>query len=437
MPIVNMDEEAKIVNTIFNGILGRDATPLEISRMRRKGWQHVKDVATTMKMQEKRFVELEALKRNAMCAQKVDGVSIVSNYNKKCGIATYTENLYREVRKHIKSNVISSNPRDREDPSDEIGVTRSWDSFSGSVLDDIVKEASNLGNKIVHIQHEFGIFRDNVQLKELINMLNNTGFIVVVTMHTIYEQKDWDEYFRFAKVIVLHTESAASRLYGHGVNNITVIKHGTVSVENLGKHIDKKQEYRNELKKYIEVGNDDILCVSVGFLTKSKLQNHTMMAMREACRRVPNLKCLMIGHSNIQETDYIKSIKDNECDRSKLVEKFLTENEITKLLVACDFSIMNYGPTQFSTSGACRMLMSHGVPSCSSNSRILEDLNPSMSLKFDCNNTYDMSSCIVALALDPSLRKSLGDAAMSEGNRTSWPAIAGQHINLYRSLLRR
>jgi glycosyltransferase involved in cell wall biosynthesis len=138
----------------------------------------------------------------------------------------------------------------------------------------------------------------------------------------------------------------------------------------------------------------------------------------------------------ISEESYIKEIKDNGSDRSIFVEEFLNAEDVTKLLIASDFSIMNYGPTQFSTSGACRMLMSHGIPSCSANVRILEDLNPSMSLKFDCNNTYDMASCIVALALDPNLRKSLGDSALAEGLRTSWGSVAEQHVNLYRSLLK-
>jgi glycosyltransferase involved in cell wall biosynthesis len=294
-----MDFANRQVMDIFRAFLNRDATPMEMSQLRNKGYDHIRDVCMTELQNSEKYKKMENLKSTARSAPKVDGVSLVSTYNKKCGIATYTENLYRELKNHIKTNVISSRIRDRADPSDESGVVPAWDIDTVTVLDDIVNAASALGNKIIHIQHEFGIFRDNESLKVLISMLRGAGFKVIVTMHTIYEQKHWDEYFTGANVVVLHTESAASRLYGHGVNNITVIKHGTVAVQNLGGHKDKRATYRKEMK-YIKVEPDDILCVSVGFLTRSKLQHHTMMAMREACRRVPNLKCLLIGHANIR-----------------------------------------------------------------------------------------------------------------------------------------
>lgn len=427
-----MDQRSKNVTEMFNSILGRNPTPSEISRYRRLGHIVLKGIVETIKYEEDQKSDISKIIRRGISSEKKFGVSLVSTYNLQCGISTYTENLYKELRMIMDCNVISDKSRNRSQVSVEDGVAACWSKDYVDFETKIIEQAINFGNKIIHFQHEFGLFRDNDKFREMIINLKSCGFKVIITMHTVYSDTNvYDIFFVPADLIIVHSESAAARLYGNGVNNLTVISHGTedpikVSVEEI-----------SSFREKIGCKQDDILSSSVGFITPNKMQKEILLAVKQAAKKIKNLKFLLIGSTARKDYDdtYFSKLKEMEDENIIVTQKFLSSREIAIILEASKFSILNYEQTNFSTSGASHLLFTYRVPSISSTSHILEDLDGTVSIKVDPSNINQISDAIIEMC-----NKNINPMIYGLNNKykyTKWKLIAGVHRNVYKNISER
>jgi glycosyltransferase involved in cell wall biosynthesis len=430
MPLT--DPQCIRVSRMFQLVLGRDATGSELSRYRLVPDILLRGIVDTIKYDSKEIIEKETLYNKARTQVKRPGVSLVSTYNSMCGIATYTENLYKSL-KHLSfpANVVSDATRNRSDPSTELGVIPSFSVEAMDFDEKIINGVVQAGNKIVHIQHEFGLYKDNAKLSLLIGLLRSFGYRVVITLHTLRTEKHFDQFYRHADCIVVHSEMAACRLYSNGVNNVTVIMHGTE---------DPLEIDIAEAKKFVSqfIPASKVLCTYPGFICQNKMQIEAMKAAMIAIRECSDLNVLLIGSTGRQGYDnkYYSELKKLEFPgRLHIVDKFLSKREMGLVLVASDFAIMNYDATHYSTSGMCHYLLTYGTPSVSSNSRILEDLNSGISIKIDPRDIKGMASAIVRLVKDTSLREQFRQGALGLGKATSWIEQAKKHVSVYNHLL--
>jgi len=437
------DPRSAMVDQIFLSILGRNATPTEMSLYRLLGTDAIKDIANTILYEDSSLGYTLKLLNDTSKVKKKKGVTIVSPYNKRCGISTYTENLFRHLKEfehlgkseHLGNieaiNIASEVTRNRDDNSDEDGVVSCWSCSSDDFNSKILEQVAKFGNKIVHIQHEFGLYKNNDLLRILISDLKRCGFKVMITLHTVHSEPIFDRYYSHADVIIVHSEFAAVRLYAKGINNVTVIKHGTYDPIKVGK-IDSIEF----VEQFIKLNPDDILGCSVGFITKNKLQEETLKAVKLAQEKVKNLKFLLIGSTGRREydSDYFPLLESLESDNIKVVNEYISDKEIAMILTASDFAIMNYHPTNHSTSGASHLLMAYGIPSISSTSKILDDLDPGMSIKVDGGRIDDIANAIIQMCSNDEMRFKMGENAKSAGIQTSWKISAENHINVYKSI---
>jgi glycosyltransferase involved in cell wall biosynthesis len=417
---------------MFKSVLGRDASPTELGKYRSVNDMFLRGIVDTIKYDSKEIIEKETLYNKARTQVKRSGVSLVSTYNSMCGIATYTENLYKSL-KHLSfpANVVSDATRNRSDPSTELGVIPSFSVEAMDFDEKIINGVVQAGNKIVHIQHEFGLYKDNAKLSLLIGLLRSFGYRVVITLHTLRTEKHFDQFYRHADCIVVHSEMAACRLYSNGVNNVTVIMHGTE---------DPLEIDIAEAKKFVSqfIPASKVLCTYPGFICQNKMQIEAMKAAMLAIKECNDLNVLLIGSTGRcgYDNKYLAQLKQLEFPgRLHIVDRFLTKQEMGLVLVASDFSLMNYDATHYSTSGMCHYLLSYGTPSISSNSRILEDLNSGISIKIDPRDIKGMAGAIVRLSIDSNLRKSMSIGALSLGKSTSWEQQAKKHIAVYNHLV--
>ena len=421
-----MDEKAKIVIDVFRNTLRRDPTPREISTLRRHGLTHINDVAMTLLSESDEWLERSELVTRGKNTKKRVGVTFVSPFNKKCGISTYTENLHEAILSlGFQSDVCSEVSRDRlMSRVPERNVHGSWDIFSHSdQAHRIVSTCIAIGNHAVHFQHEYGLFTSNDIFYETLCLLKECGFRVIVTLHTVMEDPSFDVFFAPVDTLVVHSEAAASRLYGYGVNNVTVIPHGTETV--------KEEEYKRDPRYK--------MASSVGFITKNKNLKETMLAALEVAETRPDFRFLIIGSTARRDSDdeYLKELESLQTENIRVENRYLHPKDLQGLLQESRFCIMNYGQTQYSTSGACHLLMTHGVASISSNSRILSDLTPEMSLKIPIENHKALVAAIHKMLDDKGLGRNFRKAARARGLETSWKNVAKSHTNIYRALQER
>lgn len=423
------DPQSETVNRIFIQILGREATRQEKSQYRLLDQYMLQDTARTILHSERHNNEKFRTLDDAEKTVKHFGVSLVSPFNKQCGISTYTENLYKHIS--IPKSVVSESCASRGDCVEEKNVNRVWSIGAGDMDLKIIDQARKDGNRIVHIQHEFGIFNDNDMLFSLISNLKKCGFKVVITMHTIMRTLSFDAYYRIADVIIVHSEEAASRLYGKGINNLTVVNHGTE--EPIDVDFKESIEFVKSMINY-ELG--DVLGCSVGFISKDKMQEEVLEAADKASQVNKKLKFLLVGDTGRRSYDdeYMPILERHKGENISVVKKFLSAKEIAMLLDVCDFAVMNYHPTNYSISGASHLLMTYGVPSISSDSEILSDLTPGMSLKVKCEDIDGICNAMINMAEDQSMRTSMGNNAFAAGSSTRWDKITKVHEGVYRSI---
>ena len=417
-----------IVRDVWQSVLGRDPTPQEFSLYSQLGTMALKGIADTMVIQEESELGEHRLINDANSNQKRFGVSLVSTYNRQCGISTYTENLYKDLKKLVPCCVLSDDTRDRNEISSENGVVKCWSSARDESYPHIIQEAIRARNSVVHIQHEYGLFPNQNLFRRMLVLLKLCGFKIVITMHTTLMDRYLDYILDAADVLILHSEWAAQALQGRGIHNTTVISHGTEQPMMF-----TREDSLKFVKEFIDISDGDILATSPGFISRNKLQVETLEAVRSACSRDKRLKFLLIGSTgrHSQDMEYLPKLKNMESDRIKVVQRFLSNEEMSKVLIASDFCVLGYEQTTFSISGISHLMMTHGVPTISSGSRILEDLDQSMSIKVDCTDVESFSSAILKLCNDINERKRLGESARIAGENTYWDKIARRHLTLY------
>jgi len=430
MPKINFNVNEKHfahVVRCWHEILGRDPTQYECGRYVKIGNIMLMDIARTILYEEQKSSARNTTEERAKKLQTIPGVSHVSRYNVSCGIATYCENLFAAMSGKIRCCVLSDKSRNRENPACEDGVIPCFSAEHEDSYIGIADEAISQGNQIVHFQHEFGIFQNNNAYIDILRFLRQCGFKVITTYHTVPLSKSNDKIFEASDLNIVHTEMAAYRLYAVGINNVTVIQHGTEQPILLD-----KKECREFAKQYIDLEDGDLLVTSVGFISQNKMQLETLRSVKIAREKNPKIKFLLIGSTvrRSYDVDYLPGLLELQDDGIRVVSKFISREDIARIMTASDFGVYNYVQTEYSVSGMAHFVLSYGIPTVSSNSRILEELTPDTSLK--AAGIENMASLILELAQDEDLRTQLSRNATAKGMSTRWDKIARTHIDVYR-----
>lgn len=160
-------------------------------------------------------------------------VALIGNWKMKCGIATYSENLWAEVVKHVGDfKLFIENNESSLGTLNEIGgeefsadkVTACWK--RGESLHDLVKELKEYDPDIIWIQHEFGLWPNAMHWLSFMNQLSD--YRVIVTMHSVFHHKDKTIIEAAIPEIVVHLDRAKEVLKEekHIPGKVYVIPHG-------------------------------------------------------------------------------------------------------------------------------------------------------------------------------------------------------------------
>ena len=169
-------------------------------------------------------------------------VALVGNWKMKCGIATFSENLWGEVTKHLGDFKLFIENNDQSLGSlNEVGgqeispdkVVACWK--RGHSLQELVKQIKEYDPDVVWIQHEFGLWPNAMYWLSFMNQMSD--YRVIVTMHSIFHHKDKTIVEAAIPEIVVHLEGAKEVLKEEKQipGKVYVIPHGCFPCTNREK----------------------------------------------------------------------------------------------------------------------------------------------------------------------------------------------------------
>jgi glycosyltransferase involved in cell wall biosynthesis len=365
-----------------------------------------------------------------------------------CGVSTYTEQLAAALhRQEFKQLALASTygwlkhaQSERRDPC-PIPVCVCWDEQQN--LDDALRILIQRAPKIVHIQHEFGIFRLHEALCDFLRTVRKrTDIRAVVTLHTVPSQSSAAIAEMFSArphTVVVHSAVAkkvlvgVSQLYDVPVD---VIPHGMLRP---GLNT-AKSDARNKLS----LPDDAFVMLTLGFIAKSKKHIHIINALAEAIgngwldkRRTRYVIAgkpmgddgwVLVG--NLEK--YIDSHKLE--DVVKLYPRFIPFEEVELWYAAADLAIHANDEGQLSSSGSIRMDLSFGMPVIAQDVELTADLPRNVALFY--KRPAELSRLLSLVPNNEKFRLKLSTEAKKFANQNSWDRIASVHAQLYERVLR-
>jgi len=362
-------------------------------------------------------------------------IGIVSSISCECGIATYTEHLtnyYPEDEVVIFGNYLDS----LSDTKAEIKhpVIRCWHRIDN--LKNLYNNIKKSGVQLVHFQHEFGLFQDKEALLSLLINLKKDGIKTVMTFHTIFKKKENNAYlYKYSKYldyVFTHNENIENSL---NIENLKYVPHGSMLV------IPKS---KCEARKYLNIEDNKIVLLCLGFITINKANIDVIKAVDKLKIDFPNILLKIVGYPVVHGRYYgnleyccslYKKVEELKLfNHVDIVCKFISEKEMDYYAGAADIAVENYMETQYSISGMSHLVMSYGLPSVSSNSLILSDLNEERSLKYNIGDIDTMARHIKYLVKNKDKREVLSTNSLLYAMKTSWPNIANEHLRIYQGI---
>lgn len=369
-------------------------------------------------------------------------VLFLSRFNAFCGVSTYTEQLATALsKKQIDVGALSSDFKVRKDCS-EIPCVVGW--AEDGNLDEAMKEIIELDPKIVHVQHENGIFRDTVALSELCDAIKkHTNARLVLTAHTVSRAlprpgHDFWRLIRRMDAIVVHSPLSQEIVSRYpNINNpemVYFIPHGMLD---FVPPIDRSEACR---KMGFDPSENIFRLLSMGFISNAKRH----MAMLQVAmtiikheRIVPRKLELVIAGRAANESRGLptllkKAAISMEIEKDvAIIDKFIPFEQLRDYYSCADMTIHMVQPSYLAASGSMRTDLSHGMPIIALQSNMTFDMNAGV---LKVGSPAEMITRLVQLSKDGDKLRIMRRQAETFAKKHSWSKVAAQHLALYEKL---
>lgn len=342
----------------------------------------------------------------------------------KCGIASYTANLACALSGCEVRTFGDGREWNRTD-------TKSY----AAALPLLVAE---WGADVVHVQHEFGIFRDDGAFAAMLRAFAALDLPCAVTLHTTFAPGGpyawlFRRGLRWADAVVVHGEDAAEALRTWPVRPaVSVIPHGTPLVQR-GK--------REEARASLELPLSSVVALSLGFVTPDKALGEVVDAvldLRDEGRLPPGFVYVVAGGGHpaagapMGEELARLAAKVKERNGEALVQLRPGFADAGLWYSAADFAIFNRrsGLACLSASGAAHLALGYGVPAVWRDCPLHQTL---AGTGFPFRTRDELAERIYeAIAR---MDDSILPAVAARRDATLWPAVAAMHADLYRRIV--
>lgn len=366
-------------------------------------------------------------------------IAYISTYPpRECGIATFTRDLTEAFdtlfAPKIDSRIIAMNQNE---------ITKY--NYSKKVIFEIAQDkekdyincAREVNNKrsikLVHVEHEFGIFGENLG-KNLLVFLKEIKKPVVVTFHTVLpnpveEMKkvvnEINDYVRLIFVMTKTSKQILTDNYGIAAEKIKIVPHGIHPVS---------YTQSKKTKKILNL-EEKIVLSTFGLLGPGKGIEYAIEALPGIVKEYPNAIYLIIGatHPMVLQregekyreelTNKIKSL--NLEKNVAFYNEYLANDKLLEFLEATDIYLsMSMNPDQ-AVSGTLSYALGTGRPVISTAfAQAKEDITPEVGYLVDFKKPLEITEAVIKLLKDPINLEQMSRNAYFRTRNMVWQNVA-------------
>jgi glycosyltransferase involved in cell wall biosynthesis len=297
-------------------------------------------------------------------------LALVTTWNERCGIATYSRYLATELLRMPDTDLwVFAATNGQPTAPDEPWTSRPWSQDFGSgcdlapLLDDILRRKI----EVVVIQFNFGFFH-LPRLADLLDQLHARGIRTLLTLHSTQDVdkpdlraslRDIRDSLARCHRLLVHSPVDLVRLDIWGMAaNAALFPHGLAPFSASPEEI---AATRDELGW----GPRARILATFGFCLPHKGLRETIQAFASVRSRHPKLRLLMLNaqHPNADSASEILACRKliselGLTDAVRLRTDFIPEAECLRLLAASELTVFAYQDTAESASGAVRLALS-------------------------------------------------------------------------------
>lgn len=372
------------------------------------------------------------------------------------GVALYSAELYKQIAKLVDVVVVANIPKQQ-------GLSKSCEEKDGAVLRcwkrglwypmRIFRSVFKTRCHVVHLQHGwllYGGFVSSFLFPVLLCFFRFSRKPCVVTMHTMI-RKDAHIFanslvnflarmavlfisrsiIHFSDKVIVHNclmKKILQTEYGVKEEKIAVIPHGV-------KKASKKPEFSQKGEK--------ICILSLGFLRKGKGIESLIEAFEKFLEKCPDAKLIIVGGSHAHDkTDHSESFKHlltPHIQKQVVFAGFVDEKRLEQLIWRSDIIVLqSTEPYYVEASGALAAVADYGKPVvCSKVPKFQSELQSGEHyIAAAPSDSTELAQTLALLMENKELRNRLGENLREALKSRRWSAVAEEHINLYRCLLK-
>jgi glycosyltransferase involved in cell wall biosynthesis len=376
-------------------------------------------------------------------------ILFISSYPpRKCGIASFTQDLANAVSKEIGDDhtiAICALDRKNSNLHYDHPVTMRMDS---NAMDSCMETATRISRdasvKLLCIEHEFGLYGGNYgeYLQEFLLLADKP---YVIRFHTVLPQPDarrlkiMRELGLGAEKVIVMTRHAASLLeqdYKIPASRITIIPHGT--------HINNSASPDTLKKQYDLEGK--LILTNFGLLSSNKGIEKSILAMKEISKQVPEAVYLVLGQTHPvlieregeQYREYLQElIRENKLEEHvKMVNEYIPIKTLMEYLTMTDIYLFTSKDPHQAMSGTFLYAMGAGCAMIS-NPFVLakEMLDEQTGIILATQQESELAAHAIRLLKDGALRRQMGRNAYIKTRNTAWNRVAARHAGLFDEVL--
>lgn len=362
---------------------------------------------------------------------KKPSVAILSTFHQPCGLATYAEDIVKELRlQGIEMMVLAEQTQETtilESPF----VFRCWERDHASA-DQMLEILERHQIQILHVNHG-GIFKVRGWLLPFLELVEKAHIKIVITFHsTENQEEEFVRLTRLSEKVLVHFPENLLQLTAIGVpaQRVEVVPLGFHPAVETDLH-SCKQEIGWDLRQPV--------VTTFGFIEPHKGILEVIEAFPILHQKL-NARLVIAGipHPNNPESHtYLEKCKAiakqlNLANCVSFENHYWSESDLMRILRASDVIVMNYQSQRFEASAATAYALSSGRPVVSSSAPAFSGFPP---VTFKTTRAWPLAVAIAHVLCNPNVAFVLRQNIKAYEKTASWHVVGHRIQQIYQNCL--